>query len=79
MTRGDIHSKYVENITAVKWYGKQGVPFIGTCLEGCNKVSYVSQRMKGQSIKLAIACLQMIKGHHSGIGGVNLMDQKTPS
>ena len=35
--------------------------------------------MKGQSIKLAIACLQMIKDHHSGIGGVNLMDQKTPS
>ena len=30
MTRGDIHSKYVENITAVKWYGKQSVPFIGT-------------------------------------------------
>ena len=77
MNRRCIDFKYAGNIAAAKWFDNRTVILIDTCLNGCNKVSSVSRRMKGQGTKFAIACRLMIKEFNFGKGDVRLMDQKT--
>ena len=50
---------------------------VGTCLEECDKISTVSRRVKGQSAKIPVPCPEIIKDYNSGMGGVDLLDQKT--
>ena len=76
MKRGDIDFQYANNVVAVKWFDNSGVTIVGTFLEECNKVSTVRCKVKGQSAKITIPCPKFIKDYNSGIGGVDLLDQK---
>ena len=49
----------------------------GTCIEECDKISTVSRRVKVQSAEIPVLCPEIIKDYNSGMGGVNLLDQKT--
>ena len=49
---------------------------VGICLEECDKVSTVTHRVKGQSAKIHVPCPEITKDYNSGIGGVDLLDQK---
>ena len=62
---------------AVKWFDNRGVTMVGTCLEEPNKVSTVKRRVKGQSAKISVPCSEIIKYYNFGMGGVDLLDQKT--
>ena len=77
MKRGDIDFQYDNNVVAVKWFDNRGVAIVGTCLEECNKVSTVTRRVKGQSARIPVPCPEIIKDYNSGMGGVDLLDQKT--
>ena len=79
MKREDIDLTHSENIAAVKWFDNRHVTLIGTFLEGCSMVSSVSWPMKRQGTIFLIACQRMIKEYNSGIGYVDLMNQKTAS
>ena len=77
MKRGDIDFQYANNVVSVKWFDSCGVTMVGTCLEECNKVSTVTRRVKGQSVKIPVPCPEIIEDYKSGMGGVDLLDQKT--
>ena len=77
MKRGDIDFQYTNNAFAVKWFDNRGVTMLGACLEECNKVSTVTRRIKGQSAKIPAPCPEIIKDYNCGMGGVDLLDQKT--
>ena len=64
-------------MVAVKWFDNRGVTMVGTCLEECDKVSTVTRRVKGQSTKISVSWSEIIKDCNSGMGGVDLLDQKT--
>ena len=49
------------------------------CLEEYDKVSTVTRKVKGQSTKIPVPRPEIIKGYNSGMGGVDLLDQKTAS
>ena len=74
--RGDIDFQYANNVVAVKWFDNCGVTMVGTYLEECNKVSTVTRRVKGQSANIPVPCPEIIKDYNSGMGGVDLLDQK---
>ena len=71
MERGDVDFQYAENVFAVKWFDNRGVTLVSTCQLGCNRVSSVLRRVK------AVTCPEVIKDYNSGMGGVDLLDQKT--
>ena len=50
---------------------------VGTCLEECDKILTVLRRVKRQSAKIPVPCPEIIKDYNSGMGGVDLLDQKT--
>ena len=77
MKRGDTEFQFSENIAAVKWFDNRGVTLVGTALEGCDQISSVSRRAKGQSSKVTVPCPKMVKDYNSNMGGVDLLDQKT--
>ena len=77
MKRGNIDFQYANNVVAVKWFDNRRVTMVGTCFEECDKISTVSGRVKGQSAKIPVPCPEIIKGYNSGMGGVDLLDQKT--
>ena len=77
MKRGDVDFQYANNVAAVKWFDNRGVTMVGTCLEECDKISTVSRKVKGQSAKIPVPCPEIIKDYNSGMGGVDLLDQKT--
>ena len=63
-------------MVAVNWFDNRGVTMVGTCLEECDKISTISRRVKGQSAKIPVPCPEIIKDYNSGMGGVDLLDQK---
>ena len=75
--RGDNDFQFTENIAIVKWFGNRGVTLLGTALEGCNQILSVSRRVKGQSTKTSVPCSEIIKNYNSGMGGFDILDQKT--
>ena len=77
MERCDIDFQYDNNVVAVKWFDKCRVTMVGTGFEECNKVSTVTRRVKGQSAKIPVPWTEIIKDHNPGMGGVDLLDQKT--
>ena len=77
MKRGDVDFQYANNVVIVKSFDSRGVTMVGTCLEECDKISTVSRRVKGQSAKIPVSCPEIIKDYNSGMGGVDLLDQKT--
>ena len=75
MKRGDIDFQYANNAVAVKWFdNRRGM--VGTCLEECKKVPTAIGRLKGQTTKIPVPCPEIIKDYTSGVGGVDLLDQK---
>ena len=77
MKQGNIEFQFYKNIAAVKWFDNRGVTLVGTALEGCDQISSVSRRAKGQSSKVTVPCQQMVKEYNSNMGGVDLLEQKT--
>ena len=50
---------------------------LSSALEGNNDISSVQRREKGSKTKSFVPCPQVVKLYHSGMGEVDLMDQRT--
>ena len=64
MKRDDIDFQDANNVVAVKWFDNSGAKMVGTCLEECNKVSTVTRKVKRQSAKIPVQCLEIIKDYN---------------
>ena len=77
MKRGDVDFKYSDNILYCRWYDNKAVLPLAGNIEGMGTCSTVQRRMKGSSSKTPINCHSVVKIYNKGIGGIDLMDQKT--
>ena len=63
---------------AGEWMDNRTVLLLSSALEGKNDISSVQSREKGSRTKSFVPCPQVVKLYHSGMGGVDLMDQRLP-
>ena len=77
MKRSDCEFLYSKYVMACKWMDNRSVLLVSTALEGMVDVSSVQTREKGSTTKSAIPCPTVVKLYNNGMGGVDLMDQRT--
>jgi hypothetical protein len=77
MSRGDTHFQYADRVVACKWYDNRGVVLLAANTDGVDEMTSVGRRKKGAATKTIVPCPQMIKRYNAGMGGVDLLDQRT--
>ena len=76
MKRGGCEFLSSGNTMACKWIDNRSVLLLSLSLEGMNDI--VSERReKASKTKSSIPCPKVVKLYNSGMGGVDLMDQRT--
>ena len=75
LTRGMSDARQSEGIYLIKWMDNRSVIVISSSC-GPLSISQVERRQKGKQDKVKIDCPEMIKEYNTGMGGVDLMDQK---
>ena len=66
-----------KNVMACNWMDNRTVLLVSTVLEGMGDESSVQKREKGSAKKSAISCPTVLKLYQNGMGGVDLLDQRT--
>ena len=80
MKRGDYEFKYSKNLACVvRWFDNRAVLLLDSNYEGIDEVTTASRRLKGSATKVLIDCPNMVKLYNSGMGRVDLVEQKTAS
>ena len=77
MKRGDCQFLFSQDVVCCKWMDNRSVTMIATNVEGCNSLATVQRRAKGAANKITVNCPTLVKQYNSGMGGVDLMDQRT--
>ena len=62
---------------ACKWMDNRSVLLLSSALEGMNDILSVQRREKGSKTKSTLPCPKVVKLYNSGMGVVDLMDQRT--
>ena len=76
MKRGDCKFLFSGNTMAWKWMDNRSVLLLSSALEGMNDILSVQRREKGSKTKSLVPCLKVVKIYNSGMGGIDLMDQR---
>ena len=76
MKRGDCEFLFSGNTMACKWMDNRSVLLLSSALEGMNDILSVQRREKGSKTKSSVPCPKAVKLYNSGIGGVDVMDQR---
>ena len=76
MKRGDCEFLFSGNTMACKWMDNRSVLLLSPALEGMNDILSVQRREKGSKTKSSVPCPKVVKLYNSGIGGVDVMDQR---
>ena len=77
MKRGDCEFLFSGNTMACKWMDNRSVLLLPSTLEGMNDILSGQRREKGSKNKSSVPCPKVVKFYNSGMGGVDLMDQRT--
>ena len=75
--RGDWEFLFSGNTMACKWMNNRSVLLLSSALERMNDKLSVQRREKGSKTKSSAPCPKVVKIYNSGMGGVDLMDQRT--
>ena len=75
--RGDCKFRFSGNTVACKWMDNRRVLLLSSALEGVNGVLSVQRREKGSKTKSSVPCPKVVKLYNSGMGRIDLMDQRT--
>ena len=73
--RGDFSSFQSNGVTVVKWMDNRAVHIASNFLDP-NETITVKRRQAGNPNKISVQCPAIIKKYNTGMGGVDLMDQK---
>ena len=76
MKRGDCEFLFSGSTMAYKWMDNRSVLLLSSALEEMNEIS-VQRREKGSKTKSSIPCPKVVKLYNSGMGRIDLMDQRT--
>ena len=60
-----------------KWMDNRSVLLLSSALEGMNDILSVQRRGKSSKTKSLVPCPKVVKPDNSGMGGFDLMDQRT--
>ena len=77
MKRGDCEFLFSGNTMVCKWMDVWSVLLLSSALDGMNDILSVQSREKGSKTKSSVPCPKIVKLYNSGMGGVDLMDQRT--
>ena len=77
MKRGDRKFLFSGNTVACKWMGNRSVLLSLSALEGMNDILSVQRREKSSKTKSLVPRPKVVKLYNSGMGGIDLMDQRT--
>ena len=80
--KGEIASSFLivissGNTMACKWMDNRSVLLLSSALEGVNDILSVQRGEKGWKTKSSVTSPKFVKLYNSGMGGVDLMDQRT--
>ena len=76
--RGDWEFLFSGNTMACKWMDNRSVLLLSSALEeGMNEILSVQRREKGLKSNSSVPCPKVVKLYNSGMGVVDLMDQRT--
>ena len=79
MSRGESDFYYSKNIICCKCYNNKPVLLLATNVGGISWISKVMRRRKGSATITPVSCPKIIKLYNNGMGGVDIIDQKTAS
>ena len=77
MRRGDHDYMYSDKVGCCKWFDRRSVLMLFSNIEGMSTTSTILCRQKGSASKILVPCPDVIKMYNQGIGGVDLIDQRT--
>ena len=77
MKREDIHHKYSEKVTYVKWKGSCGTVLLESIIDSTDGFSSLQRHEKDISFKTSFPCPQLVKRCNKEMEGVDLMGQLT--
>ena len=77
MKRGDSDYQFSTNVGSCKWVDNWSVVMPFSNIEKMQTKSLPQHRVKGLLAKGSVSCSDVIKLYKKGIGGVDLVDQKT--
>ena len=77
MRRGDHNYMYSDKVACCKWFDRRSVLMLFSNIEGMSTTSTVLRRQKGSASKIKVPCPDVIKMYNQGMGGVDLIDQRT--
>ena len=78
MQREDCEFFFSANTMPCNWLDNRSVLQLSSSLEGMNDILSVQKKEKGSKIKSSVPCPKVLKSYNSGMGGVDLMDQRMP-
>ena len=76
MKREDSEFFFSANTMPCNWLDNRSVLLLSSSLEGMNDILSVQRKEKGSKIKSSVPCPKVVKFYNSGMGGVDLMDQR---
>ena len=77
MKRGDSGYQFSTNVYCCKWMGNRSVVMLFSNTEGMQTKSSVQRQVRGSAAKVNVSCPDVIKFHNKGMGGMDLLDQRT--
>ena len=77
MKMGDCEFLFSGNTMACKWMDNRSVLLLASAIKGMNDILSVQKREKGSKTKSSVPCPEVLKLYNTGMGGVDLMDQRT--
>ena len=75
--RWDCKFLFSGNTLACKWIDNSSVLLLSSALERMNDILSAQRREKCSKIKSLVPCCKVVKHYNSGMGGVDLMNQRT--
>ena len=76
MKREDCEFLFSGNTIAYKWMDNRSVLLLSSAIEGMHDILSVQKREKGSKTNCSVPCPEVLKLYNTGMGGVDLMDQR---